>query len=575
MKISNLVKILCFLFLITACEKKKQIIVEKIDNTKEIKKLIDKGKYYFDTFNDSAIYCFDKSISLCNPIDDYADDYVYALTLKANILQNNGDFYESEEELTKTLPYLEKTSKPKFIYNVYTIMAFNYSHNYDYKNALLYHQKALKLADTPFKKSVLTADIAILYLNQGKYKEAIHLLEPLVEQKVKHATDSTRTLNHYSLLYNNLGCCYMNIGNPKALDCLEKSLQLILPTNDYYELIGTYNILAIYHNRNKNTKLAKFYAEKAYFCSIKGKAAIMKVNCLARLMNWSEGDALKKYSQLYISLIDSINDARITYKNQSSALKFNFKKDKKENLVLKSQKAENELQLQRQKNRSFISYIIITISIISLAGLAFYIITKGKKEKNDIVLKSEMRISGKLQDELSKKVYQTFLFAENNDLKNIDNKEKLLSSLNDIYIKTRNISKENSQILTDERYVLGLKDMISEYKTQNINILLNGFDVILWNTIDKNIKIVLYRILQELFQNMKNHSNANLISVALKSQNKILNLNYTDNGEGIRTNKIIFKKGLQNLEDRIKSVKGHVDISSLDHGFKVFIKLPI
>ena len=122
MNISSFVKILFLLsvslFLITSCEKKKKTVAQNIDNSAEIKKLIDKGSYYFDHFkNDRAIYCFDKSISLSKPIEKYVD-FIYVLTLKANILQNNGDYYGSEEEIKKTLPYLKKTSKPKFTYNV-------------------------------------------------------------------------------------------------------------------------------------------------------------------------------------------------------------------------------------------------------------------------------------------------------------------------------------------------------------------------------------------------------------------------------------------------------------------------
>ena len=58
--------------------------------------------------------------------------------------------------------------------------------------------------------------------------------------------------------------------------------------------------------------------------------------------------------------------------------------------------------------------------------------------------------------------------------------------------------------------------MISGFKTPELNILLNGFDLILWNEINKNKKIILYRVLQELFFNMKKHSEATLVVLLLK-----------------------------------------------------------
>lgn len=580
MRISSFVKFLTFTFFLlavpTSCEKEKAVIVKRTDNTAEIKMLIDKGNYYFNSFkNDSAIYCVDKSISLCKPIENYVDDYVYSLTIKANILQNNGDFYASEEEITKTLPYLKKTSKPKFKYNVYTLIAYNYFHNYDFKNALLNHQKALKLADTPFKKSVITADIAILYLNQKKYKEAINLLEAEVQKKVKHKSDSTRTINHHSLLLNNLGYCYMQTNNPKALRCLEKSLELILYLNDYYELIGTYNILAVYHNKHKNFKLAKFYAEKAYYCSIKAKTSSMEANCLATLIKLSEGKTLKKYSQLYINIIDSITNGRKIHQNQSSNIKYNFKKDKEENLELKNQKAEKELQFQIQKNRSSFSYIIISAILFVSIFIVYFITAKGKREKNDTILKSEMRISDKLHNELTTDIYQILSFVENNELESAENKEKFLSDLNNIYAKTRNISRENSNIITNQDYDTALKNMISGFQTFNVNILINGLNDINWIKINKHKKIIIYRVLQEVFLNMKKHSNGTLAGINFKITEKKIIINYTDNGNGAAINEIT-KSGLAIVQNRISSIRGETYIDSTpDKGFKISFKIPV
>ncbi|WP_433833180.1 hypothetical protein [Flavobacterium anhuiense] len=581
MNISSFVKILFLLsvslFLITSCEKKKKTVAQNIDNSAEIKRLIDKGSYYFDLFkNDSAIYCFDKSISLCKPIEKYVDHYVYALTLKANILQNNGDYYGSEEEITKTLPYLKKTSKPKFTYNVYTITAYNYSANYDYKNALLYHQKALELAKTPFKKSVIKADIAILYLNQKKYNEAIQLLETLLQKKVKHEKDTTRTINHYSLLLNNLGYCYMQTKNPKALGCLEKSLELILPFNDYFELVGTYNILADYHIRNKNYKLAKFYAEKAYYCAIKGKASSMKAYCLAILVSLNEGKASKKYSQLYINLIDSITTARKIHKNQSSNIKYNFNRDKEENLELKTQKAGDELEIQRQKNRSYISYIVISISIISLVFIYFYITTRGKKESDEEVFKNEIRISEKLKNELEKDIHETLAFAGNKNLENLENKSEFLNKLNRIYCKTRNISRENSEIVTNENFEQHLREMISGHTDQKLNIIVNGLNTFSWIKINRVKKITVSRVLQEILDQMKMLNNASLASITFKKEEKNIQITYVDNGNKINLENIILQKRLQNVENRIKTIKGTLNFDKQsESSFKINFKFPI
>ncbi|WET01481.1 tetratricopeptide repeat-containing sensor histidine kinase [Flavobacterium sp. YJ01] len=445
---------------------------------------------------------------------------------------------------------------------------------YDYDNALIYHQKALETAISQFRKAQIKCDIAFIYLQQKKYSKAINLLEELAKKKTEDKTDSLNTEYQHAFVLYDLGLCYLRTDKPKeALDNLTKSLNINLKANDESFVVGNYHSLYLYYKKYNNPKLKKFYAQKGYFAASKAKS--YELNALAELIEAEEDKNLKKYINLYIKLTDSIIISKRKAKNQFATKIYDSQKDKEENLHLKKEKAENELQLARHKNRSKILYIVIFVSLFALFFLIFHIRLKVKREKNEIIFKSEIRISNKLQEELSKNVYQTFLFAKNNDLENADNKEKLISNLNEIYTKTRNISKENSKILTDEKYLSSLKEMISEYQTRDVNILLNGFDNISWDTINKNKKIVLFRILQELLLNMKTHNTANLVSITLKSQHKNLDLVYIDNGNGIKNSNTPLKKGLQNIENRIKSVNGQIDIHSLDNSFKVFIKLPM
>ncbi|MBB4804252.1 tetratricopeptide (TPR) repeat protein [Flavobacterium nitrogenifigens] len=522
-------------FLIASCEKKKQIYTKKTENTAEIYQWVKKGERLSDSLqDDSAIFCFNKALALCVPKKDYANQYVYILKKKGDIYNRNEDYYTSESIASKALPYLKYTSRPRFSQMIYKLIADNYYGMYDYDNALIYHQKSLETAISQFRKEQLKCDIAFIYLQQKKFSMAINLLEELAKKKTEDKTDSLNTEYQHAFVLYNLGLCYLRTDNPKkALDNLNESLNINLKANDESYVVGNYHALYLYYKKYNNPKLKKFYASKGYYAA--SKAKYYELNAISEIIEAEEGENLKKYVDLYIKLNDSIMLSKRKAKNQFATSIYDSQKDKEENLELKSRKAETEVQLEKQKNRSFISYIIISTSIVFLVFLVFYITTKGKREKNDIVLESEIRISNKLQEELSKNVFQTFLFAKNNGLENDDNKEKLISDLNDIYIKTRKISKENSKIPTNEKYLSALKEMISEYKTQDVNILLNGFDTISWNAINKNNKIVLFRIVQELFLNMKTHNSASLVSITVKSQHKNLDLVYIDNGSGIKT----------------------------------------
>ncbi len=554
------------------------IIIQQIkkNNSVEINKNITEADRLFDQINyDSAYFFYKKAIALCDPIDDYADDYVYSQLSIANLHQNTNNYTACEEALLKVFPYLKKTSKPKYTYNTYTLLAYNYFFTYDNSNALLYHRKALRLAATPYKKSVIINDIALVYLRQKRYKEIIDALEPLARIKIKHETDSAKTDINYSLLLNNLGFCYFKLGDPKALEYYKKSLKIQERLKSDYELMSTYSSIAMVYAET-NPKLSKIYTEKQYQSACRAKSASFKANTLGDLIRKSEGKELKKYSKAYVKIIDSILSSRKQAKNQFSIIKYESKTDKEENLKLKAEKAENELLLQKHKNRNIISYIIITFTIAVLLLLPLYLFIKGEKEKKEAVFESEMRISKKLRNELTNKVYHTLLFAQNKDLQNDENKNQFLIKLDEIYSQTRNISRENSPIVTNEKYDLGLKEMISGFKTQNLNLLVNGLDTINWDKINKIRKIIIYRVLQELFYNMKKYNDLTLIVLSFKIINKNIVITYSDNSSKTQNERIILKKDLENVENRIKTTNGTLNFGNYtENGFKISFTFPL
>jgi signal transduction histidine kinase len=563
------------LVILNSYKNKTPLKIKRKDKTSEIKKLIQKADFLFDNKPDSSYFYYNKAIQLCDPKLDYLEDYIYSLISIAEIQQNASNYNASEETLTKTLPYLKKLKNPKFTYNVYTITAYNYYNKYDNTSAINYHIKALKLAKKPFKKAEILNDIANIYIGEEKYKKTVQILEPINTLEIKHDTDSLRTINHYAMLLDNLGFCYYKLGNPKALKYLTESLKIKLKYKRDFELMTTYRYLAIFYEKS-NLKLSKIYAQKSYTTACAVNNATFKANGLALLIQKTEGNELKKYSLAYIKIIDSLITNRSKAQNQFAYIKYDSKKDRKENLQLKSQKAENELQIEKQKSRNLISSVIIIFALGIIIFLYYYLTSKSKKDKNEAIYKSEMQISRKLHDELANDVYQTLTFAQNRDIELIEHKDQLLNNLQVIYSRARNISKENSTIITDENYSIALKEMISEFNDPNINFILNGLETISWNEIEKNKKITVYRVLQELLVNTKKHSDASLIGITFKKTDQSVTVSYTENGKGCDLNNVTFRNGLQNIENRILAIKGKINIDSQPNkGFKVFFKFPL
>jgi len=554
---------------------KNETRVKKKDNTVEIKRLLDKADVLFDNYRfENSYYYYNEAQLLCDLKTDYVD-YVYALTCMASVEQSLGDFTASESILTKTLPHLKKIKKPRFAANVYSQFGANYYYTYDYSNSLLYYTKALHLKTSYYRKIVALNSISLNYLKQKKYKLAESILIPLSKIKVIYKNDPLINDNEHARILDNLGLCYSEQGKPEALDYYKRSLVIKLRLKEYNGLIYNYLHLAEYFQKS-DLPLANIYAKKAYGFSIQLNDATNKLQSLKLLTKTSEGNDVKKYALKFLQLADSITTLKKKSKKQFARIKYYSKQDKSENLQLKDEKITNDLYLERQKKRNIILYIIIVFTTFLSLFLYLYLKLKGRKEKNEEILKSEMRISKKLHDELTNDLYHTRAFAQSKDLEQNDYKEQLLNNLEALYSKTRNISKENSVIPTNEVYHIALKEMISGFKTPKINILLNGLSEITWNQIDKNKKVILYRVLQELFFNMKKHSNATLVSISFKISNKNIVVGYTDNGVREKNNPIIFKNGLQNVESRIKTINGTIIFDHDSHNsFKLSFTFPL
>ncbi|MDR7373002.1 tetratricopeptide repeat protein [Flavobacterium aquidurense] len=488
----------------------------------------------------------------------------------ADIQQNRSDYSGSEATVTEAIPYLKYIKNPKHAWNSYVILGINYLNTYDYKTALLYYNKALALKTTEWRKAAAKNNIAFIYMQQQKYKEAIQIFQALLK------TDGVKKFpEDYARALDNIGYCYMQEKDSKALFYLTEALKIRTQIKDDLGMGSSYYHLAEFY-QDSDIRLSKKYMILSYKKSTLNNHVDDRLMSLKLLINTSKDQELKKYSLLFIKINDSITEVRQKAKNQFAKIRYDSKKERDENFKLKTHKTENDLQLERQKNRNIISYIIIALSLSLILVIYFYLTSRGTKEKIEATYESETRISKKLHDELANDIYHTMAFAENKNLSLPENKEHLLNNLDAIYSRTRDISKENSPILTDENYVFYLKEMISQFNTPNINIIINDLDSILWNNIERNKKITVYRILQELLVNMKKHSNASLVAISFKTTNKNIIITYADNGKGLNLNNTTFKNGLNNVENRILNIKGEIDIdSTIGKGFKVFIKFPL
>lgn len=75
-------------------------------------------------------------------------------------------------------------------------------------------------------------------------------------------------------------------------------------------------------------------------------------------------------------------------------------------------------------------------------------------------------------------------------------------------------------------------------------------------------ELSVYRIIQELIQNTLKHAQATSMIVQLSYRNGLLGVTVEDNGKGYNTTQYKNGTGLHNIEERVRTLNGHIDISS-------------
>jgi PAS domain S-box-containing protein len=124
-----------------------------------------------------------------------------------------------------------------------------------------------------------------------------------------------------------------------------------------------------------------------------------------------------------------------------------------------------------------------------------------------------------------------------------------------------------------EQAIKSLIDMISRISPLKLNFIPHSFDEY---SIDKNKKLMFYRIVQEQVNNILKHAKAKNASVYLSSTGEHVVLTVKDDGIGFDTDKISDGVGLRNITNRAGFYNGVVRIvSSPGKGCTLEVSVPL
>ncbi len=296
------------------------------------------------------------------------------------------------------------------------------------------------------------------------------------------------------------------------------------------------------------------YADKAYAVAKKLNNGGYVQDALSLFVELDEDPKVKEYKRL----TDSIVEARQLAENKNAYIKYNVEEERKKTEA-------SRLQQEKEKRLKLLYKAIAVFILLALLASYFIFRYRYKKGRLEQAYNTETRISKKVHDEVANDVYQVMTKLENNP----DVEPEVMDDLENIYSKTRDISRENSPIDFNEDFDVLLNDLFLSFKNQKVNIVTRNIVKIDWSRVSDLKKMAIYRVLQELLTNMKKHSQASLVALTFNKLGAKVSIDYKDNGIGCELKK---KLGLQNAENRITSLKGTITFDSQrNNGFEVQI----
>ncbi len=153
--------------------------------------------------------------------------------------------------------------------------------------------------------------------------------------------------------------------------------------------------------------------------------------------------------------------------------------------------------------------------------------------------------------------------------------DQIKSLAQQIHQSTRQLLRElRPPILDEMSFEQAIRHLVNEFAFEEQNIICQFNYQLLQEPQNCTITLTLYRVIQELLNNIIKHADASIIIITLKQKGNFIKLRISDNGIGIRENKKNSGLGLKGIEERIRILGGNWLLKT-QRGTHVVVNLPI
>lgn len=520
-----------------------------------------------------------------------------AFALLANY---QSDFTSAIEYMTKAATIIDQSNSQK-IKQLLPQTLGNIGHNLidekQIEKGVEYEKKALLLKDYPNEsryRVLLYLDVFDAYVKLNQLTIAKSYLDSAIEQN--------RSLNNIvvsSIVANNQGFYYETIkDNDKALNSYLQAYQLCESIgNDYLKAQLGDNIAQLYFKTGNFNQIEE-YAKEAntigkklkHYKVVASTYDVLKKNA-SRLGEFKRALA---YAELYKIYTDSATNQETQKITLSLESKYQNQKKEREIAALTIANTQKELEVVKRNRLLIIGGMTAAASLIIL-GL-FYKTSRQKQllaerekklqqeqinflERQQQVVSLQSMINGQetertriakdLHDGLgglfsTVKMYFSTLQHESPSLKENELFQKSYGIVDTASLEVRRIAHNMMpEVLMKLGLANALKDLcenISAGKLLSVSLEVHGMN----KRLNATTEIMLFRIIQELLNNIIKHSHATEAIIQFIRENERLSVIVEDNGQGFDTLEKDEKShaGIATIQSRVNYLNGKMSIDS-------------
>ena len=546
---------------------------------------------------DSAIVLFEQAVGIAEKIND---------TLGvAKITANIGNVFLHKQDRVKAIEYYmksagiwEKCADQTRLSALYSNICSLLTDQAEYTKAIEYGDKAVELSQRlgdNYSAVNALVNLSTVYGSSGQPEKQRQLLDQSLPLAKKGGD-----LEQASTIYFELGDYYFKRKEYKAsLDNYLESHAYALRMDNQYHVCTTHAALALcYLKLGDDTKamtnilLAEDLANK-----VGARADLKDIYQTRGEIEQKKGNykLAAEYFQKRMTLSDSLFKAETSEKIADVEAKYQNEKKQQEILQLEKDK---KIQALTIKQKSSLNYILIgSVAALLLVGFLGYRnlrhrhqlakqqdqlqqqrISELEKDRQLVAVDSMLKGQEEERSRLAKDLHDGLggllsgvKFSLSNMKDNLiitpDNMTVFERSLDMIDTSIKELRRVAHNMMPEMLVKFGLDEAVKEYcniinSTKLVTVKYQALGM--ETRLEKSTEIIIFRIVQELLNNVMKHAAATTAFVQLIRQGDRLNLILEDDGKGFDTTLASNHEGagLLNIRSRVDYLKGRLDIHS-------------